>query len=552
MPYSNIESIPKSLKTANLTLLQANDWARYYDDAKKSGAGSAAAVAWQVFKKKYYKSGKQWRKKKATRAEKCLFNPVIKLNTIKLRKIKREDVMEEVKGYELVYRGSSKPTSLEDVDAEGKVYEKELIREGEWAHPQRASVKLKITLARMKEWVANFNKQLFKVPVPKRHSLDPEDNRGWVKKLILRKNDEGKHVLFGHLDITNDKMQKSIDTGDIQDVSVSIGDYRDNKGKKHGEALQHVALTVIPHIDSQAGFSPINAEGYMCLEEVGFEKEKKETIDNQAPSGSAEKEKEEIQDAIIIARMFPEEKNFYIVGTYETKIIAQYFGGGAGETGEPISDRYFEIPYTKDLNGNYVFGDKVELVKEYYFIEKSYVEKPTVAAEGDNNIVDSDEKNIQEEAEMKEFETLTQKHAELEKKKVDLETKVAEMEPKIVELEKAKTDLEESNKVMKGKLDTIDAEARVSFEKATDSKVAQYVEAGNILPAEQEDIKAVLLEGGKSAEVLEKTLKDRKAIDLESRTIQESKKIKNGGELTPEQIKAEADRISKGDAPIKS
>ncbi len=364
MPYSSISSVPKQLITAGLSLKQANDWARYYDEAKGQGVSSPAAIAWKRFKSKYYKAGNNWKIKKTYKGEEEM----------------KQDLPKDFKGYSLFYRYSPQPLKLEDVDAEGKIYEKELIREGEWAHPQRPHIRLKITLKRMQEWVSNFNKKLFKVPIPKRHSLDPEDNRGWVKDIFIRKGDNGENALFGHLDITNNKMQKLIDNGDVQDVSVSVGNYTDNQGNKHGETLQHVALTVIPHIDGQSGFAPINAEGYMCFEETGYIKEFEDKIKNgdiiedksldfQALDGSKEKDKEDIGMAIKEARLFPEPDNFSIIGTYDTEVIVNYFGGGEGVTGQPISDRYFKIPYTKDLSGNYVFGDKKELIKKYYFIQ---------------------------------------------------------------------------------------------------------------------------------------------------------------------------------------
>ena len=532
MPYKNINSIPQALKTAGLTLAQANYWASIYDGAKgQKGVTSPAAAAWKIFKKKYYKIGKVWKMKKNIRVEKkvkteksskALFNPLID-NKIKI-KIKETIMKKEkvLKGYEFVYRDSKKPTSLEDANAEGKLYEKELIREGSWVHPQNTNMKLKITLDRLKKWVANFNKNLFKVPVPKRHSLDPEDNRGWVKELSIKKNDNGKSVLFGKLDITNNKMQTLIDNGDIQDVSVSVAPYMDNQGKKHGEALQHVALTVIPHIDSQAGFNPISAEGYLCLEES--KEAESQIINNQAPRGSDEEFKEILSDAIVIARIFPDEKSFYIVGTFNDKVIVQYYGGGTGDTGTLKVDRYFEIPYTKNLKGNFIFGNKEELTKEYYFTPTKYIQEPTVGAE-------KNKKKEKKEVDKMELEELQEKHDKLEEEKVNLEAKVAEIEPKIAELEKEKVDLEASNKAMKEQLDKIEAEKKAAFEKETDDKVSKLVEKGNILPAEKEDIKAVLLEGGKAATMLEVTLKDRKAVPLGTKTEQTSDKPSKGGEL---------------------
>ena len=170
MPYSKIFEAPKALRSAGLTLKQINYWMEIYDKVKKKlNIKSPAAISWFIFKKKYYQSGKIWKLKKISKGEK-----MSKTNSIK--------------GYELVYRESPLISALENADAEGKFYEKELIREGSWAHPQKQNIRFKVTTKRMQTWVDNFNKKLFKVPVPKRHSLDPEDNRGWVTGLSIRKN----------------------------------------------------------------------------------------------------------------------------------------------------------------------------------------------------------------------------------------------------------------------------------------------------------------------------------------------------------------------------
>ena len=334
-------------------------------------------------------------------------------------------------------------------------------------------------------------------------------------------------------------MKESINNGDVQDVSVSVSDYMDNKGKRHGEALQHVALTVIPHIDGQSGFSPVSAEGFLCLEEVNKEMIKEEDL--EAPAGSDEQEKENLTKAIIAARIFPEPDKFYIVGTYKDRVIVQYYGEGTGDTGMRENDRYFNIPYTFDLNKKYIFGDKEELVKKYYFIEKEFDRE--VAAEKKQKELEVENKK-KEGKNMEQLEKLQQDHIALEKEKINLETKVAEMEPKIVELEKVKTDLEESNKVMKGQLDKIEADSKVTLEKEVELKVSKMVEDGNILPAEKEDVKAVILEGGKAAEILTSTLKDRKAIELETKSKTDLEKPKDGDKEID--VDAEAQRIIDG------
>jgi len=61
-----MKDVPSGLKTAGLSLAQANDWARYYDEAKKQGGvDNPSAIAWNRFKFKYKKSDGKWVLKKS-------------------------------------------------------------------------------------------------------------------------------------------------------------------------------------------------------------------------------------------------------------------------------------------------------------------------------------------------------------------------------------------------------------------------------------------------------------------------------------------------------
>ncbi|MBW2600097.1 MAG: hypothetical protein JRC60_08520, partial [Deltaproteobacteria bacterium] len=123
--------------------------------------------------------------------------------------------------YELTNRES------DTVAMEDRKYRKELIRAGEWVHPQAPNMKFKVTLDRMKEWLKNFKKGLFKVFIPKRHSENPDDNTGWVEDLQI----EGKK-LYGVLNVQDEETAQKIDAGTIQDVSISIDpNYEDSHGR---------------------------------------------------------------------------------------------------------------------------------------------------------------------------------------------------------------------------------------------------------------------------------------------------------------------------------
>ena len=60
MPYTKISDVPKALRTAGLTLPQANKWAEYFDEAEESGAKFPGAIAWMRFKMKHKKVGDKW------------------------------------------------------------------------------------------------------------------------------------------------------------------------------------------------------------------------------------------------------------------------------------------------------------------------------------------------------------------------------------------------------------------------------------------------------------------------------------------------------------
>lgn len=543
MPYSSISEVPKQLRTAGLSLRQANEWAEIYDALRREGqVSSPAAVAWATFKKKYKKVGpKRWvlRKKKA--------------NT---------ELPTTLKGYELFYRESPEAKLLEDFNGEGKVYEKELIREGEWVHPQKPAMRFKVDFKRMQEWVNNFKKDLFKVHVPKRHSLDPEDNRGWVRDIFIKKKD-GKNILFGHLDITNDKMQKLIDNGDVQDVSISVGSYTDNQGVKHGETLQHVALTVIPHIDGQSGFKAINAEGYICLEEVN-QMDNVDTLNynddivelsgiEKPVDGSKEQEFMKLHDAIEQSRIFSEPDKFEIVATFSDRVIVKYYGSGEGVDGLPTIDRYFNIPYAfGGLDKHYEFGNKQEVEKQIVFIPKvqDIQEYSKMETEEVKDMDDKKQELESKQEEEKEEKVETEETKQEEKKEEQVETEKEEKEEKkedeSIDLEKISAEneqLKKSNSDLESKIVDLEKQIkdyqdkeRIAFEVTVDKKVDGYVKAGKISPAEQDAMKAVFLKNDDSAKVLEAILEGRQVISFEDETEQKSDKPQDGGQKTESEV----------------
>jgi len=135
---------------------------------------------------------------------------------------------------------------------------KEIIRVGRYRHPQRAGETLDITEERLRRWVDNFYAAPAKVWVPYRHSTDPQDNTGWVEDLFL---DDGR--LYAVLRITDEGAATLLRDGTVADVSVAVEpDFADMTGRRWGEVIRHVALTVDPYIRNQSGFIPLGpAEG---------------------------------------------------------------------------------------------------------------------------------------------------------------------------------------------------------------------------------------------------------------------------------------------------
>ncbi len=130
---------------------------------------------------------------------------------------------------------------------------KEIIRAGSYRHPDAPAEPLVITPARLRAWVANFYAGPAKVWVPYRHSADPQQNTGWVEDLFL---DGDK--LFAVMRITDERAAALLRDGTVEDVSVGVErDFVDMSGRRWGEVVRHVALTLDPYIRNQGGFVPL-------------------------------------------------------------------------------------------------------------------------------------------------------------------------------------------------------------------------------------------------------------------------------------------------------
>ena len=137
-------------------------------------------------------------------------------------------------------------------------FEKELLRQGEWLHPQK-KFRLKVSRERMANWIRKFKEMLssgIKVPVPYGHSYDPKDNAGWLEDLKLV-----GESLIGVLNIPRKEDAERFGTT-IKDVSVSINpDFVDGTGRLWGEVIEHVAATLHPVVTGQSNFIALGRDG---------------------------------------------------------------------------------------------------------------------------------------------------------------------------------------------------------------------------------------------------------------------------------------------------
>lgn len=133
------------------------------------------------------------------------------------------------------------------INEDKATFRKKLIEAGTWIDPLNDKETLEITQERMEGWVDNFEAGCVKVAVPLRHSQYPLDNTGWMTGLEI----DGD-ALYGTLEISHTETIEAIKAGTIQDVSLGINlNYIDGHGKKLGEVIEHVALTLTPYIKEQ-------------------------------------------------------------------------------------------------------------------------------------------------------------------------------------------------------------------------------------------------------------------------------------------------------------
>lgn len=169
------------------------------------------------------------------------------------------------------------------LDEEGLLW-KPVMREGRWAYSPSArgpvakpltvvkdgtSSKSNLTIS-LTELKNNFEAGAIEhVTVPTSHDNKVHENTGFVKKLRINTDDEGRAVLeAGHL-FTEKDIEKKALSGSIANVSAGVlFDYIDKeKGRKFGSVIEHVALTNRPWLN---GMKPFGVNASDNLEVIGF------------------------------------------------------------------------------------------------------------------------------------------------------------------------------------------------------------------------------------------------------------------------------------------
>jgi len=236
MPYKLKSEAPENwqkIKDVELTLGQVNHIALIYDALVKDNHSkeSASRIAVSQFQRLYKKEDGEW----------------VQLEM-------------EPMGTTLIFNGDF--DNAEKIEM--GVYQKEILRTGDYAHPQIPTRRFVVTKDRIKKWIANFKAKIVDfVPVPitdktgHKTSSDPGMNKGEVTEVFSRDNADGSTSFMGKVNIDEDT-SKLVDNKKLRGVSASISpNYLDKFGKNVGDVFTHLLLTNTPYMTGTAPFKPI-------------------------------------------------------------------------------------------------------------------------------------------------------------------------------------------------------------------------------------------------------------------------------------------------------
>lgn len=154
---------------------------------------------------------------------------------------------------------------------EKPTYIKELIYEGDF---ESNNLNFSVDEKMIDHWADTHRSMVdngLSVPLPIKHTDDPEANRGRVVNMYAGHNPSGKYALYGKVEFRDAEAAKIAKTSQVSIFSPP--EFTDGKGVKYTRPITHVALTDYPVIPKLQGFESISAslvkqEAVMPLKEL--------------------------------------------------------------------------------------------------------------------------------------------------------------------------------------------------------------------------------------------------------------------------------------------
>lgn len=146
---------------------------------------------------------------------------------------------------------------------DGLTFRKELIYEGSFVKkvPGKEAQHFTVDEAKLNHWEHTGNRMVrngVKVPVPVKHTDEPERNRARVLRYEVGVNDKGKNALYGVMRFRDHDAAKLAASTDVS-IFVPEDSFTDGLGNKYTYAIKHVALTDYPVIPGLSDFKAIAA-----------------------------------------------------------------------------------------------------------------------------------------------------------------------------------------------------------------------------------------------------------------------------------------------------
>lgn len=164
--------------------------------------------------------------------------------------------------YNVNYTQPGEALVLEGTDWDGLTFRKELIYEDDF-HKKTENVDQRFTVDTLKldHW-CNYGNMMLQngvaVPVPIKHTTDPEARRGSIIRFERGLNNQGKEALFGVIRFRDKKAAQLAKSSDVS-IFVPKEVVTDGKGREYPYVVRHVCLTDYPVIPGLSGFEAIAA-----------------------------------------------------------------------------------------------------------------------------------------------------------------------------------------------------------------------------------------------------------------------------------------------------